>query len=435
MPLRLAVRTHVETFRQSLRLLRTPRFGTYFTATLLSNIGMWSQQVAEPWLLLSLGASSFLIGLDTFVQSAPVFLLILAGGMLADQADRRRVVAIFQAIQMMCPIALVVLMLGRFIEPWMVIALSLIVGITDALSMPSFQTIAPSLVKHDQIGSAIALNATQFNLSRIVGPALGGLLMASVGAIGCFVANAASYLPFIAVAIWILPPGTARPAPDRSLDRHQLLLGLRRIIASDYMRGALTTVLVTSMLCGPLIVFCPVLVKEILHGDSTQFSLAIGAFGIGGLLGAVVMLGVEPGRDKRQLASAFAAAYGAVTATVAVNPWASMLPLLLVVAGFCMSISNTAANALLNAAAPARLRGRTISLYMLAMRGGLSIGGLVTGIAADFVGVRYALLFNGVVALAAHLILGRRWLRASSQPALHPSSTPRRSSPVQTPAG
>ena len=430
MPFQLAVPTHVETFRQSLRLLRAPRFGTYFAATLLSNIGTWSQQIAEPWLLLSLGASSFVIGLDSFVQSAPAFLLIVAGGMLADNADRRWVVAKFQAIQMMCPVALVVLMLTQFVEPWMVIVLSLIVGVTDALSMPSFQTIAPSLVKQDQIGSAIALNATQFNLSRIAGPALGGLLIASVGAISCFVANAVSYLPFIAVAIWVLPAGSANLGPDRSLDRHQLLLGLRRIIASDYMRGALTTVLITSTFCGPLIVFCPVLVKEILHGDSTQFSLAIGAFGLGGLLGAVVMLGIEPGRDKRQLSIAFAAAYGAMTAIAAANPWTSVLPLLLVVAGFCMSISNTAANALLNAAAPVRLRGRTISLYMLAMRGGLSFGSLLTGICVDYVGVRYALLVNGVTALAVQLIFGRRWLRANSQAALHPSMrspAPRRS--------
>lgn len=420
----------VETFRQSLRLLRTARFGTFFVATLLSNIGMWSQQVAEPWLLLSLGASSLAIGLDTFVQSAPAFLLILAGGMLADNADRRWVVAMFQAIQMLCPVALVMLMLAHLVEPWMVIVLSLVVGITDALSMPSFQTIAPSLARQDQIGSAIALNATQFNLSRILGPALGGLLIASVGVMSCFVVNAASYLPFIAVAIWILPPGAAHLNPDRSLDRHALLLGLRRIVATDYMRGALITVLVTSTLCGPLIVFCPVLVKDVLHGDSTQFSLAIGAFGIGGLLGAVVMLGVEPGRDKRQLSSAFAAAYGAMTAIAAANPWTTVLPLLLVVAGFCMSISNTAANALLNAAAPVRLRGRTISLYMLAMRGGLSFGGLLTGLSVDLVGVRYALLANGILAVAVHLILGRQWLRVKSEPASHPSTrspTPRRS--------
>jgi predicted MFS family arabinose efflux permease len=184
---------HFSAFKRSLRLLRTPRFGTYYVATLLSNIGTWSQQIAEPWLLLSLGASSFLIGLDAFVQAAPAWMLILAGGILADRADRRIVITTFQAIQMLCPIILVALLLTNSVEPWMVVVLSLVVGVTDAISMPSFQTIAPSIVRHDQIPSAIALNATQFNLSRILGPTLAGILMASVGAVGCFVANAASY--------------------------------------------------------------------------------------------------------------------------------------------------------------------------------------------------------------------------------------------------
>ncbi len=221
---------HIRAFKQALSLLWTPRFGTYFMATLLSNIGTWSQQVAEPWLLLSLGASPFLIGLDTFVQSAPALILILAGGMLVDGADRRRVITTFQAIQMMCPVALVALLLTGTVVPRTVIALSLVVGITNALSMPSYQTIAPSIVRHDQIGTAIALNASQFNLSRIIGPALAGILMATIGAIGCFLANALSNVPFIAVALWILPPGLSAPRQNERLDRHSLFPGLRRIL-------------------------------------------------------------------------------------------------------------------------------------------------------------------------------------------------------------
>lgn len=405
--------THIRTFKQSLRLLRTPRFGTYYIATLLSNMGAWSQQVAEPWLLLNLGASSFLIGLDSFAQSAPVWILILAGGMLADKADRRRVITIFQAIQMMCPVALVAVLLTHMVQPWMVVALSLVVGITDAISMPSFQTIAPSIVRHDQIATAIALNATQFNLSRILGPALAGILMTSVGVIGCFIANAASYLPFIAVALWILPPNSAPARRDQSLDRHYLLLGLRRILTSAHMRGALITVLVSSGLCGPLIIFCPVLVKDVLHGDSTQFSLAIGAFGIGGLCGSVALLGMDPDYDGRALCSASALAYGALTTLAAISPWTWALPAILMFAGIAMAVSNTSANSLLLAIAPARLRGRTISLYMLAMRGGLSVGSLLAGISSDIIGVRYTLLFCGLLAVAAHVVIGRRWMHAS----------------------
>ncbi len=202
---------------ESLSLLRTRRFGTFWFASLLSNIGTWAQQVAQPWLMLSLGASSFLIGLDSFALGAPVWLLTLWGGMLADRADRRRVIAGFQSVQMLCPTLLVVLLLTGTVHPWVVISLSLVVGITDALSMPSFQSIVPAIVEPAQIPTGLALNSTQFNLSRILGPALAGVLIAGVGAIGCFALSAASYVPFIAVALWILPHGALprRGAPRR----------------------------------------------------------------------------------------------------------------------------------------------------------------------------------------------------------------------------
>ena len=124
-------------FSQSLQLLRTRRFGIFWFASLLSNIGTWAQQVAQPWLLLSLGASPFLLGLDAFALAAPVFLLTLVGGALADAKDRRRIILIFQSIQLLCPVALVLLLLFGTVQPWMVIALSLVVGVTDGLSMPS----------------------------------------------------------------------------------------------------------------------------------------------------------------------------------------------------------------------------------------------------------------------------------------------------------
>jgi Transmembrane secretion effector len=121
-------------FRESLGLLRSRRFGTFWFASLLSNIGTWTQQVAQPWLLLSLGASSVLVGLDSFAMSAPVWALTLAGGVLADRADRRRVITGFQSAQMLCPILIVVLLVTGSVRPWMIIVLSLVVGITDALS-------------------------------------------------------------------------------------------------------------------------------------------------------------------------------------------------------------------------------------------------------------------------------------------------------------
>ncbi|HTT08019.1 MAG TPA: MFS transporter [Gammaproteobacteria bacterium] len=401
-----------DAFRKSLQLLRTRRFGTFWIASLLSNIGTWAQQVAEPWLLLSLGASSFLIGLDSFAMSAPVFLLTLVGGVLADRADRRRVIASFQSIQMLCPTLIVVLLLAGTIQPWVIIVLSLVVGVTDALSMPSFQSIVPSIVEREQIPAGIALNSTQFNLSRILGPAVAGVLMASVGAVGAFTVSAASYLPFIMVALWILPHRGIALSDGGGFVRSQLFAGVREIAREPSLRGALLTVLVTSTLCAPLITFCPVIVKDAFHGDIGHFSITIGAFGAGGLLGAIGLLAVDPKRDRRPLSSWSAAGYGAILVFAALNPWSWGLPAVFVFAGMSMTASNASANALLQATAPARIRGQTVSLFMLAMRGGVSLGSLLTGVSVSLIGVREALLINGVLAVMAIIAVGRAWLRS-----------------------
>lgn len=400
-------------FADAIALLRTRRFGTFWCASLLSNIGTWAQLVAQPWLLLGIGASPFLVGLDSFAMDAPMWLLTLAGGALADRADRRRVITLFQSVQMLCPLALVALLLHDAVRPWMVIALSLVIGITDALSMPSFQSIVPSIVEPGRIGAGLALNATQFNLSRILGPAVAGVLMTGVGVVGCYAASAASYLPFILVALWILPRQAGNAVAGDPADARHPLAGVRGILRTAELRGALLTVLATSMLCGPLITFCPVLVRSVFHGGAGQFSAAIGAFGAGGLLGASALLSVDARRDRRRISAAFAKVYGGVVVAAALDPWLWGLPVLLVLAGVSMSVAYTCANTFLLSAAAPGLRGRTVGLYMLAMRGGASLGSVLTGASVSLLGVREALLVNGALALVLHAWLGRRWLSAA----------------------
>jgi MFS family permease len=402
----------IKAFRESLGLLATRRFGTFWFASLLSSIGTWAQQVAEPWLLLTLGASSFLIGLDSFAMNAPVLLLTLVGGALADHSDRRRVIALFQSIQMLCPTAIVVLLVTGHVRPWMIIVLSVVVGITDALSMPSFQSIVPSIVPRDQIGRGLALNSTQFNLSRILGPSIAGLLMSSVGAMACFVVSAVSYVPFIGVALWILPHGAPEPRKaDEPPLRSHLFAGIGDILRERHLRGALLTVFASSVLCAPLVTFIPVLVKDVFHGDAGHFSAAVASFGIGGLLGAAGLLGVAPSADRRRLSSGFALAYGGVLVLTALNPWFWGIPPLLVLAGASMTVSNTAANSLLQATARPDLLGQTVSLYMLALRGGISLGALLTGGLVSLAGVQNAFLLSGLVAVGVQVAVARMWFR------------------------
>jgi MFS family permease len=398
-------------FRSSARLLFTRRFGTFWFATLLSNIGTWAQQVAQPWLLLTLGASPFLVGLDAFALGAPVWLLTLVGGVLADHGDRRRIIAGFQSVQMLCPVLIVVLLLTGHIRPWQVIVLSLVVGITDALSMPSFQSIVPSLVERRQITAGLALNSMQFNLSRILGPTLAGMLMVAVGAVGSFAVSAASYLPFIFVALWILP----RHAPARAVadmpDPHHPFAGIREVLRDRDLRSALLTVLAGALLCGPLVTFCPVLVRDAFHGDVSRFSLAVAAFGVGGLAGAIGVLGSDGTRDRRRLITWFARGFALVLVLAALNPFYWGLPLLMALAGIAMNVGNTLANSRLQSAAPPHFRGQAVSLFMLAMRGGTALGALLTGLSVHLLGVRDALLLNGALALAVQFAIGTQWLR------------------------
>jgi MFS family permease len=233
--------------------------------------------------------------------------------------------------------------------------------------------------------------------------------MVSVGAIGCFVVSAASYVPFIAVALLVLPPGkVVHDSTDRFDARHPYA-GLRAIVRTPHLRDALLTTFFSWLLCGPLLVFCPVLVRDAFHGGAAQFSLSVSAFGSGGLVGAVSLLAVSDKVDRRTLSSAFAAGFGLTLAAAALAPRFWLLETLLMLAGMSMSVTNTSTNTILQTAASAQLRGQAVSLYMLAVRGSGALGSVMTGFAVNFLGIREALLINGLLAILVQALIGRRW--------------------------
>jgi MFS family permease len=174
----------------------------------------------------------------------------------------------------------------------------------------------------------------------------------------------------------------------------------------------LLTTFVAGVLCGPLVTFSPVLILNVFHGTASQFSVAVAAFGIGGVAGAIALLGVDPSRDRRGLSIGFGAAYGAMLIAAALTPAFAWLPPVLALAGIAMSVTNTSTNTLLQTAAPGHLRGRTVSVYMLAMRGGLAIGSLLSGLLVARLGIRETLIANGAVAIVLQLAIGAAWLRA-----------------------
>jgi MFS family permease len=268
------------------------------------------QNVAEPWLVLRLSNSPFLLGLDSFMTDAPVWLLILVGGLLADRRDRRRTALLFQGIQVVCPLLIVALLVTGRIHVWIVIALSLVVGITDALSGPSINALVPSSVPEDDVPSAVALNSAQFNLSRVLGPFFAGAIMATLGPVVCFALNASSYAPYL-LAIYLLripsPPTRKRePGSRRERASRSLLEALRAVAKRRRLRSALLTVMITSVFGMPLVTFMPVLVRDAFHLGSTEFGGALSVFGFGGLVGAAIVLPLKTNRH-RQILSRMAA--------------------------------------------------------------------------------------------------------------------------------
>jgi predicted MFS family arabinose efflux permease len=310
---------------------------------------------------------------------------------------------------MLCPTAIAVLLLMHRIGPWTIISLSVVVGVTDALSMPSFQSIVPSIVAREDVGRGLALNSTQFSLSRILGPAIAGGLIATLGITACFVVNAASYVPFIGVALWILPRWTPPAPPTGGKPDDATTSGLRDVLRQNHLRHALLTVFATALLCMPLLTFVPVVVQAVFRQSAAHFSAALAAFGAGGLIGGMALLGVPKTAEPRRLTSFFAQALAVLVILTALNPWSWALPVLLLLSGVSLTVSNISANTVIQSTVAPHTLGRTVSLYMLAIRGGGALGALITGALVNGLGVQRALLLDGSLAVAIHGILNHRW--------------------------
>ncbi len=389
-------------------LLHTRKYLAFWLASLVSNIGSWMQQVAQPWIILTMSGSSFMVGLDSFMLNAPGIVFTLWGGILADRLNRKNVILLFQGIQCLSIVILLVLYLVHALQVWMIIVISLVVGTTDSLSMPSFQSIVPSLVKPKDIPLAITLNSTQFNLSRMLGPAIAGVLLAKFGAITCFGANTLSYIPFFVSLYWIYP----KKAEEVKKPQAEALSRLRDfpVLLRDHkIQGSLATIFVTSFFCAPLITFTPVLILSIFHGAVGDYGEVMGAFGLGGLLGASMGFIPIPVTMKRnRIASIVALFLGITVFTIALIHSLFLLFALMVIAGITLTLSNIYVGTYLQEHATNSNRGKIVSLYQLSLQAGLASGSISIGILSSHLGIAKALIISGILAAILHFLILKR---------------------------
>jgi len=380
-------------------------FRLLWAGAFLSSVGTWIQDVALSWLIHSRMGDPFYLGLRSFAQEVPLLAFMLLGGAVADRVDRRLILLSSQWFQMAMALLLGALYLTGHLGIVGIVLIAFATGLMQSQSAPTYQAVITSLVPRDRIANAVALNSLQFNLSRAIGPVVAGLLLAHAGAGWCFAANALSFVGVI-LALRTIEFPLPVPGPRESL-RESLLAGLRHVNGTPRLRSATLFAAAASFLAFPLITYLPVIAGDVLGTGAPGYSLLLTSVGIGAIVGAVgtAHRGHAAGRGRLMLL-AFAA-FGFVTIGAALSRWQWLSMVLLVGSGFALTTAFSTLNSLVQEMAPDALRGRVLSIFGLAFRGGgpvgsLIAGGLVRGAGAPAVMAAYSAV---LLCLAGFLLL------------------------------
>jgi predicted MFS family arabinose efflux permease len=373
-----------------------------------STCGTWIQKVGQSWLVLTLTGSAFFLGLDAFLGELPLLLLTLIGGVIADRHDRRRLLMGSQYVQMTAALVLAALTYWDLVRIWHVLGLSFLAGCAQAFGGPAYQSLIPSLVHKDHLPNAVALNSIQFNLARAVGPWLAGLVLAALAfgnhaasspprsaLAALFALNALSFTAVI-VALRALRVPHAAPAGRLRL-LEELGGGLQYVRRQRALVSLVVLVFVTTFLSMPLQVFLPVFAQQVFGRGATVYTRLVTCFGVGAVAGALVVAYLGRFRHMGLALLLIEIVFGGLLVAFAVSRILAVSYALLVAGGMALLISMSLMTSLVQLIAPNELRGRVMSIYMMALRGGMPLGGLVCGYLASLSSAPAVLVANGVL--------------------------------------
>lgn len=347
-----------------------------------SSIGSWVQQVAQAWLVLSLTGSPFYLGLDAFLGMAPMLGLSLVGGAVADRFDRRKLLLVSQAVQMFSALTLALLVglrvIGGMPLVYAILALSFLTGTAQALSGPAYLALLPNLVTKPFVPQAIAGNAIQFNLARVIGPMVAGLVMARFGAATCFAFNALSFLAVMAALATIRPPQQRPAAPGPSWQQ-EILTGMRYVFGDSTRRRLCLLATLTTSLGIAVPTLLPQYTKIIWQGDEVLFSRLAACSGLGAVAGAIVVATAAKKVQSLPLILATQAALGFCMLLLAATGWFWLACLWLFIGGALLVATYALVTTCFQQIVADDMRGRSVSIYMVCFRGGMAVGGLLAG--------------------------------------------------------
>jgi len=394
-------------WRRTFAALRHRNYRLFMGGQLVSLIGTWMQTVAVGWLVYELSHSAMTLGFVGFIGALPMTLLTLPAGALADRVPKRRILLVTQIGAMMLAFVLAGLVWWGTIEVWHVAALSVLLGVTNAFDVPARQSFIVELVGKDDLMNAIALNSSMFNTARVVGPAVAGVVIASVGTAACFLLNGLSYLAVIASYLLMRLPVASVQHDGHSLWRATGHV-IRYAAGEPVIRAVMIMVAVMSLFGWSYSVLLPVFARDILHLNARGFGMLVSANGIGALLGALTLASLGNYPHRRRLLFAGVTGFCVTISLFGISrhPWLSAAALVGV--GYSMILFFATANTIVQLRSHDELRGRVMGLYALAFLGLNPFGSILAGAVAQATSAPVTVWLGAAVCAGAGIIIARR---------------------------
>jgi MFS family permease len=390
-----------------LRALRHRNFQLFFSGQLISLVGTWMQSIAEAWLVYRLTGSSLKLGAVGFANQIPVFLIAPLGGIVADRYNRRRVVICTQIASMTLAATLATLTLTGLIRVPYIFVMAALLGVVNAFDIPARQAFLVDMVGKEDLMNAIALNSSMFNGARIVGPAIAGILVASIGEGWCFFANAVSYVAVIVGLVMMRVQSPARLAVPGSPLTH-ILEGFRFVRRAAPIRSLLLLLGLISLVAMPYTVLMPVFADRILHGGARGLGILMGATGVGALLGALTLASRSGLSGLGRWIALSCGGFGLFLVLFSLSRHFWLSAALLLPVGFCMMLEMSSSNTLIQAMVPDQLRGRVMSVYSMMFMGMAPFGALFGGAFAERLGAPVTVLMGAVACIGGAILFGMR---------------------------
>jgi MFS family permease len=379
-------------------------FRLFATGQVISNTGTWMQRVAQDWLILELThGSGTAVGIATGLQFLPLLLFSLWGGMIADRYPKRNILMVTQGTMGALAVILGTLVVTGVVQPWHVYLLAFGLGLATVVDNPTRQSFAVEMVGKKDLTNAIALNSAVFNLARIGGPAVAGLVISLIGTPAAFYVNAASYLAVI-ISLKMMRPSELVPAERMARARGQLREGLAYVKSRPDLLMTLVLIFFISTFGMNFQVTTALMSRVVFHTGAGRFGIASAVFAFGALIGALVA--ARRTKQGMRLLVMTALAFSLLEVGTAFMPNYWLFLVLLVPTGLTVISLSTAANSSVQLSTPPEMRGRVMGIYMLVFLGGTPIGSPLTGWVAQEFGTRIAMAAGGIISVLAAVVVG-----------------------------